>query len=126
MDNINDTEALREELRKINRTILSNKKAREELMSENKYGIRQPPMTSFIMLWVLCALIVTITVFAIVNHGSLLLDLGFGVPMTIGVTLLNLLLYLPRVRKMRKIDTENKELYAQLHEIEEKLKALER
>ena len=83
MDNINDTEALREELRKINRTILSNKKAREELMSENKYGIRQPPMTSFIMLWVLCALIVTITVFAIVNHGSLLLDLGFGVPMTI-------------------------------------------
>ena len=125
MDNINDTEALREELRKINRTILSNKKAREELMSENKYGIRQPPMTSFIMLWVFCALIVTITVFAIVNKGSLLLDLGFGVPMTIGVTLLNLLVYLPRVRKMRKIDTENKELYAQLHEIEEKLKALE-
>lgn len=125
MDNINDTEALREELRTINRTILSNKKAREELMSENKYGIRQPPMTSFIMLWVLCALIVTITVFAIVNKGSLLLDLGFGVPMTVGVTLLNLLVYLPRVRKMRKIDAENKELYAQLHEIEEKLKALE-
>jgi len=38
---------------------------------------------------------------------------------------LNLVVYLPRVRKMRKIDTENKELYAQLHEIEEKLKALE-
>ena len=125
MDNINEAESLREELRKINRTILSNKKAREDLMSENKYGIRQPPMTSFILLWVLCALIVAITVYAIVNHGSLLLDLGFGIPMTVGVTLLNLLVSLPRIRKMRKIDAENKELYAQLHEIEEKLKALE-
>ena len=125
MDNINETEALREELRKINRTILSNKKAREELMSENKYGIRQPPMTSFIMLWVICALIVTITVYAIVNKGSLLLDLGFGVPTTIGATLLNMLVYFPRVKKIRKIDAENKALYAELHIIEEKLKAIE-
>ena len=54
MNNINETDSLRDELHKINHTIQCNKKAREELMSENKYGIRQPPITAFIILWVVC------------------------------------------------------------------------
>ena len=47
MNNINETDSLRDELHKINHTIQCNKKAREELMSENKYGIRQPPITAY-------------------------------------------------------------------------------
>lgn len=125
MDNINETESLREELRRINHTILCNKKAREELLIVNRHGIKTHPMLSFVMLWVVCAVIVAITVYAIVNKGSLLLDLGFGVPTTIGATLLNMLVYFPRAKKIRKIDAENKALYAELHVIEEKLKAIE-
>lgn len=125
MDNINETESLREELRRINHTIQCNKKAREELMIENRLYIKTPPMTSFILLWVICAFIVAITVFAIFNNGSLLFDLAIGASITIGVTLVNMLVYFPKVRKMRKIDAENKALYAELHVIEEKLKAIE-
>ena len=125
MDNINETESLREELRRINHTIQCNKKAREELLIVNRHNIRTHPMASFILLWVVCAFVVAITVYAIVNKGSLLLDLGFGVPTTIGATLLNMLVYFPRVKKIRKIDAENKALYAELHVIEEKLKAIE-
>ena len=125
MNNINETDSLREELHKINHTIQCNKKAREELMSENKYGIRQPPITAFIILWVIDASIVAFTVYNIIDGGSTFLNLSVGLSMAVGVTLLNLLVYLPRIREINRIDAENKALYAELEKIEAKLKALE-
>lgn len=125
MDNINETESLREELRRINHTIQCNKKAREELLIVNRHNIKTHPMASFILLWVVCAFVVALTVFAIFNNGSLLFDLAVGTSLTAGIILLNMLLYFPRVKKIRKIDAENKALYAELHVIEEKLKAIE-
>lgn len=125
MNNINETDSLREELHKINHTIQCNKKAREELMSENKYGIRQPPITAFIILWVIDASIVAFTVYSIIDGGMSLLNLSVGLSMAVGVTLVNLLVYLPRIREMNRIDAENKALYAELEKIEAKLKALE-
>ena len=126
MNNINETDSLREELHKINHTIQCNKKAREELMSENKYGIRQPPITAFIILWVIDASIVAFTVYNIIDGGSTFLNLSVGLSMAVGVTLVNLLVYLPRIREINRIDAENKALYAELEKIEAKLKALER
>ncbi len=125
MDNINETESLREELRRINHTIQCNKKAREELLIVNRHGIKTPPMASFILLWVVCAFVVALTIFAIYNNGSLLFDLAVGTSLTAGIILLNMLVYFPRVKKIRKIDAENKALDAELHIIEEKLKAIE-
>ena len=125
MNNINETDSLRDELHKINHTIQCNKKAREELMSENKYGIRQPPITSFIILWVIDASIVAFTVYNIIDGGSTFLNLSVGLSMAVGVTLVNLLVYLPRIREINRIDAENKALYAELEKIEAKLKALE-
>ena len=125
MNNINETDSLREELHKINHTIQCNKRAREELMSENKYGIRQPPITAFIILWVIDASIVAFTVYNIIDGGSSFLNLSVGLSMAVGVTLLNLLVFVPRIRKMNEIDAENKALYAELEKIEAKLKALE-
>lgn len=125
MNNINETDSLRDELHKINHTIQCNKKAREELMSENKYGIRQPPITAFIILWVIDASIVAFTVYNIIDGGMSLLNLSVGLSMAVGVTLVNLLVYLPRIREMNRIDAENKALYAELEKIEAKLKALE-
>ena len=125
MNNINETDSLRDELHKINHTIQCNKKAREELMSENKYGIRQPPITAFIILWVIDASIVAFTVYNIIDGGSSFLNLSVGLSMAVGVTLVNLLVYLPRIREINRIDAENKALYAELEKIEAKLKALE-
>lgn len=125
MDNINETESLREELRRINHTIQCNKKAREELLIVNRHNIKTHPMASFILLWVVCAFVVALTVFAIFNNGSLLFDLAVGTSLTAGIILLNMLVYFPRAKKIRKIDAENKALYAELHVIEEKLKAIE-
>lgn len=125
MNNINETDSLRDELHKINHTIQCNKKAREELMSENKYGIRQPPITAFIILWVIDASIVAFTVYSIIDGGMSLLNLSVGLSMAVGVTLVNLLVYLPRIREINRIDAENKALYAELEKIEAKLKALE-
>ena len=125
MYNINDTESLREELHKINHTIQCNKRTREELMSVNRYGIKQPPMTAFIILWVICASTVAFNIYAIVNNGSTLLNCTIGVPVVVGITLVNLLVYLPRIRKMNKIDAENKALYEELQMIEKRLKDLE-
>ena len=125
MNNINETDSLREELYKINHTIQCNKKAREELMSENKYGIRQPPITAFIILWVIDASIVAFTVYNIIDGGSTFFNLSVGLSMAVGVTLVNLLVYLPRIREINRIDAENKALYAELEKIEAKLKALE-
>ena len=125
MNNINETDSLRDELHKINHTIQCNKKAREELMSENKYGIRQPPITAFIILWVIDASIVAFTVYSIIDGGMSLLNLSVGLSIVIGVTAVNLLVYLPRIREMNRIDAENKVLYAELEKIEAKLKALE-
>lgn len=125
MDNINETESLREELRRINHTIQCNKKAREELLIVNRHNIKTHPMASFILLWVVCAFVVALTIFAIFNNGSLLFDLAVGTSLTAGIILLNMLLYFPRAKKIRKIDAENKALYAELHVIEEKLKAID-
>lgn len=125
MNNINETDSLREELHKINHTIQCNKRAREELMSENKYGFRQPPITVSIILWVIDASIVAFTVYNIIDGGSSFLNLSVGLSMAVGVTLLNLLVFVPRIRKMNEIDAENKALYAELEKIEAKLKALE-
>jgi len=125
MNNINETDSLRDELHKINHTIQCNKKAREELMSENKYGIRQPPITAFIILWVIDASIVAFTVYSIIDGGLSFLNLSVGLSMAVGVTLVNLLVYLPRIREINRIDAENKALYAELEKIEAKLKALE-
>ena len=125
MNNINETDSLRDELHKINHTIQCNKKAREELMSENKYGIRQPPITAFIILWVIDASIVAFTVYNIIDGGSSFFNLSVGLSMAVGVTLVNLLVYLPRIREINRIDAENKALYAELEKIEAKLKALE-
>jgi len=125
MNNINETDSLRDELHKINHTIQCNKKAREELMSENKHGIRQPPITAFIILWVIDASIVAFTVYNIIDGGSSFLNLSVGLSMAVGVTLVNLLVYLPRIREINRIDAENKALYAELEKIEAKLKALE-
>ena len=125
MNNINETDSLRDELHKINHTIQCNKKAREELMSENKYGIRQPPITVSIILWVIDASIVAFTVYNIIDGGSSILNLSVGLSMAVGVTLVNLLVYLPRIREINRIDAENKALYAELEKIEAKLKALE-
>ena len=125
MNNINETDSLRDELHKINHTIQCNKRAREELMSENKYGIRQPPITAFIILWVIDASIVAFTVYNIIDGGSTFLNLSVGLSMAVGVTLVNLLVYLPRIREINRIDAENKALYAELEKIEAKLKALE-
>ena len=125
MNNINETDSLREELHKINHTIQCNKKAREELMSENKYGIRQPPITVSIILWVIDASIVAFTVYNIIDGGSTFFNLSVGLSMAVGVTLVNLLVYLPRIREINRIDAENKALYAELEKIEAKLKALE-
>ena len=125
MNNINETDSLRDELHKINHTIQCNKKAREELMSENKYGIRQPPINAFIILWVIDASSLAFTVYSIIAGGSLLLNLCVGSSIVIGVTAVNLLVYLPRIREMNRIDAENKALYAELEKIEAKLKALE-
>jgi hypothetical protein len=125
MNNINETDSLRDELHKINHTIQCNKKAREELMSENKYGIRQPPITAFIILWVIDASIVAFTVYSIIDGGMSFLNLSVGLSMAVGVTLVNLLVYLPRIREINRIDAENKALYAELEKIEAKLKALE-
>lgn len=125
MNNINETDSLREELYKINHTIQCNKKAREELMSENKYGIRQPPITVSIILWVIDASIVAFTVYNIIDGGSTFFNLSVGLSMAVGVTLVNLLVYLPRIREINRIDAENKALYAELEKIEAKLKALE-
>ena len=125
MNNINETDSLREEMYKINHTIICNEKAREELMSENKYGIKQPPLTSFIMLWVMVAIIVVFTIYNIIDGATLSLNLSVGASMAFLVTVVNLVVYLPRVIKIRKIDAENKELYAELQKIEERLKELE-
>ena len=125
MNNINETDSLRDELHKINHTIQCNKRAREELMSENKYGIRQPPITVSIILWVIDASIVAFTVYNIIDGGSTFLNLSVGLSMAVGVTLVNLLVFVPRIRKMNEIDAENKALYAELEKIEAKLKALE-
>ena len=125
MNNINETDSLREELHKINHTIQCNKKAREELMPENKYGFRQPPITVSIILWVIDASIVAFTVYNIIDGGSTFLNLSVGLSMAVGVTLLNLLVFVPRIRKINEIDAENKALYAELEKIEAKLKALE-
>ena len=125
MNNINETDSLREELHKINHTIQCNKRAREELMSENKHGIRQPPITAFIILWVVCASTIAFTVYSIIDGGMSLLNLSVGSSIAVGVTLVNLLVYLPRIREMNRIDAENKALYAELEKIEAKLKALE-
>ena len=125
MNNINETDSLREEMYKINHTIICNEKAREELMSENKYGIKQHPLTSFIMLWVMVAIIVVFTIYNIIDGATLSLNLSVGASMAFLVTVVNLVVYLPRVIKIRKIDAENKELYAELQKIEERLKELE-
>ena len=94
-------------------------------MSENKYGFRQPPITVSIILWVIDASIVAFTVYNIIDGGSSFLNLSVGLSMAVGVTLLNLLVFVPRIRKMNEIDAENKALYAELEKIEAKLKALE-
>ena len=125
MNNINETDSLREELHKINHTIQCIKRAREELMSENKYGFRQPPITVSIILWVIDASIVAFTVYNIIDGGSSFFNLSVGLSMAVGVTLVNLLVYLPRIREINRIDAENKALYAELEKIEAKLKALE-
>ena len=42
------------------------------------------------------------------------------------IALLNLILVYPRVRKIRKIDADNRELEAELHQIEERMKVLKK
>ena len=125
MYDTNDTDSLRQELRKINHTIQCNKRAREELMCENKYGLKEPPIAASITLWVIDASIVAFTIYNIIDGGTLLLNLGVGLSMTVGVTLLNLFVFIPRIRKISKIDAENKALYAELEKIEARLKELE-
>ena len=125
-ERLDEIEALRSEKRRISATIMHNKEARNELYSVNKHGISFSPVTSFITYWIIELLVVLFTVFYIVQDpGAPLIFVLILVSIIILIAVLNLLVVYPKIIKMRKIDSENKELYAESRILDDKLKALE-
>ena len=125
MSNI-EIESLRDEKRRISATIMHNNEARNELYTVNKHGIRFSPLNVFIIYWIIDLVIVLFTVcYALAVSGSVLAGVLFLSFMAIAIAVVNLLLIFPRVRKVRKIDADNRELSGELRRIDERIKALE-
>ena len=118
-----EIEALRDEHRKIYDAIRQNNTTREYLYAVNRLGIGFSPLTRFIMMWVIEFFVVLFTIYYAVTNPPIEL---FLVLVFIGVliALLNLLLVYPKVRKKKKLDADNKKLYAELRKIEERINAL--
>ena len=125
-DRINEIESLRDEKRRISATIRRNNEERYNLYSENKYGFRFSPLYTFITFWIIDLVFILFTVFyALSGPGAVLLLVLIMVFIAIVIAALNLILVYPKVKKARKIDTDNRELYAESRKIDERLKALE-
>ena len=118
-----EIEVLRDEHRKIHDAIRQNNTTREGLFSVNRYGIRFHPLASFITMWVVEFFVVVFTIFYATTNPSIVLLL-FLFFLDALIALLNLILVYPKVRKIRKIDADNRELEAELSQIEERMKVL--
>jgi hypothetical protein len=126
-ERLDEIEALRSEKRRISATIMHNKEARNELYSVNKHGISFSPVTSFITYWIIELLVVLFTVFYVVQSpGGPLIFVLILVSIIIFIAVLNLIFVYPKIRRMRKIDSDNNELYSESRIIDDKIKALER
>ena len=125
MSNI-EIESLRDEKRRISATIRRNNEERYNLYSKNKYGFRFSPLYTFITLWIIDLVFILFTVFyTLSGPGAVLLFVLIMVFIAIAIAVVNLLLILPRVRKARKIDADNRELSVELRRIDERIKVLE-
>lgn len=121
-----EIESLRAERRRISATIMRNNEARNELYTVNKHGIRFSPLNVFIIYWIIDLVIVLFTVcYALTVSGAVLPGVLFLSFMAIVIAVVNLLLVFPKVKKIRKIDAELKELYAESRKVDERINALE-
>lgn len=125
-DRIDEIEALRMERLRLHDTIRRNNAMRDKLYVSNRYGISFSPVASFIIYWIIELLVILFTVFYIVQDpGAPLIFVLILVSIIILIAVLNLLVVYPKIIKMRKIDSDNKELYAESRILDDKLKALE-
>ena len=121
-----EIESLRAERRRISATIMRKKEARNELYAVNKIGISFSPLNLFITWWIIDLVIVLFAVsYALTVSGAVLPGVLFLSLMAIVIAVVNLLLVFPKVKKIRKIDAELKELYAESRKVDERINALE-
>lgn len=121
-----EIESLRAERRRISATIMRKKEARNELYAVNKIGISFSPLNLFIIWWIIDLVIVLFAVsYALTVSGAVLPGVLFLSFMAIVIAVVNLLLVFPKVKKIRKIDAELKELYAESRKVDERINALE-
>ena len=121
-----EIESLRAERRRISATIMRKKEARNELYAVNKLGISFSPLNLFITWWIIDLVIVLFAVsYALTVSGAVLPGVLFLSFMAIVIAVVNLLLVFPKVKKIRKIDAELKELYAESRKVDERINALE-
>ena len=121
-----EIESLRAERRRISATIMRKKEARNELYAVNKLGISFSPINLFITWWIIDLVIVLFAVsYALTVSGAVLPGVLFLSFMAIVIAVVNLLLVFPKVKKIRKIDAELKELYAESRKVDERINALE-
>ena len=121
-----EIESLRAERRRISATIMRKKEARNELYAVNKLGISFSPLNLFITWWIIDLVIVLFAVsYALTVSGAVLPGVLFLSLMAIVIAVVNLLLVFPKVKKIRKIDAELKELYAESRKVDERINALE-
>ena len=121
-----EIESLRAERRRISATIMRKKEARNELYAVNKLGISFSPLNLFIIWWIIDLVIVLFAVsYALTVSGAVLPGVLFLSFMAIVIAVVNLLLVFPKVKKIRKIDAELKELYAESRKVDERINALE-
>ena len=121
-----EIESLRAERRRISATIMRKKEARNELYAVNKLGISFSPLNLFIIWWIIDLVIVLFAVsYALTVSGAVLPGVLFLSFMAIVIAVVNLLLVFPKVKKIRKIDAELNELYAESRKVDERINALE-
>ena len=121
-----EIESLRAERRRISATIMRKKEARNELYAVNKLGISFSPLNLFITWWIIDLVIVLFAVsYALTVSGAVLPGVLFLSLMAIVIAVVNLLLVFPKVKKIRKIDAELNELYAESRKVDERINALE-
>jgi len=121
-----EIESLRAERRRISATIMRKKEARNELYAVNKLGISFSPLNLFITWWIIDLVIVLFAVsYALTVSGAVLPGVLFLSFMAIVIAVVNLLLVFPKVKKIRKIDAELNELYAESRKVDERINALE-
>lgn len=126
-DSINDIESLRLERIRIHDTIRRNNTMRDRLYIRNRHRIKFHPVAEFVIYWIIELLVVLFLVlFVVQNPGEFFVGELVLVFIVILIAALNLIFVYPKIRKIKKIDLVNKELYAESQIIDDKIKALER